>query len=169
MAWRRTWARSSGSRPKWRTTRTSASSPSPHGKPPHLRSTLLQAPPADSPTPPHSNFDAPEAAHLGLVSRVVPGGRAEVLAAALATARLIASKSPVATLATKQFLNFARDHSVQDGLEQAQMWNMASLQPGIPSKSRWAAGLTVAVASARCAWVMQAMLQSEDLRQSIEA
>ena len=57
---------------------------------------------------------------------MVPGGRAEVLAAALEMARMIASKSPVATLATKQFLNFARDHSVQDGLNQAQTWNMVS-------------------------------------------
>ena len=57
------------------------------------------------------NFSATEAERCGLVSRVVPGGRDEVLAAALETARLIAEKSPVAVLGTKRLLLHARDHT----------------------------------------------------------
>ena len=57
------------------------------------------------------NFSAAEAERCGLVSRVVPGSRDEVLAAALETAKLIAEKSPVAVLGTKRLLLHARDHT----------------------------------------------------------
>ena len=56
-------------------------------------------------------FGADEAARMGLVSRVVPGGRDEVLAAALETAGVIARKSPIAVVGTKRVLLHARDHS----------------------------------------------------------
>ena len=125
LGWRRTWGRFSGCRPRWPTTRTFASSHSPRGE--HISVCSSFSASLTALRRFYSNFYAAEALHLGLVSRVVPGGRSEVLAAALDTAKVIASKSPVATLATKQFLNFARDHSVQDGLDQAQMWNMVCL------------------------------------------
>ncbi len=57
------------------------------------------------------NFSAVEAEKMGLVSRVVEGGRDEVVAAALETAKLIAEKSPIAVLGTKHLLHHARDHS----------------------------------------------------------
>lgn len=59
------------------------------------------------------DFTAEEAAKMGLVSRVVKGGRDEVLAAALDTARCIAQKSPIAVLGTKQILQHARDHTYE--------------------------------------------------------
>jgi len=74
------------------------------------------------------NFSATEAEKIGLVSRVVPGSRAEVLAAALETAKAIASKSPVAVLGTKHLLLHARDHTVQENLEYTALWNSAMLQ-----------------------------------------
>ncbi|KAJ7090727.1 Delta2-dienoyl-CoA-isomerase [Mycena belliarum] len=72
-------------------------------------------------------FSATEAAQLGLLSRAVPGARAEVVAAALALARAIASKSPVAVSGTKRVLMHARDHSVAENLEYTAVWNAAAL------------------------------------------
>ncbi|KAJ6523505.1 Delta2-dienoyl-CoA-isomerase [Mycena vulgaris] len=73
-------------------------------------------------------FPAAEAARLGLLSTVVPGGRAEVIAAALTLAALIASKSPIAVSGTKRILTHARDHSVPENLEYTAVWNAAALQ-----------------------------------------
>lgn len=56
------------------------------------------------------NFTAAEAEKIGLVSKVVEGGRVEVVKAALDTARVIASKSPIAVLGTKRVLLHSRDH-----------------------------------------------------------
>ena len=47
---------------------------------------------------------------------------------ALEFASLIASKSPVAVTSTKFNLNYARDHSIQDGLLFMRTWNAAMLQ-----------------------------------------
>lgn len=58
-----------------------------------------------------SNFSAVEAEKMGFTSRTVPGGRDEVIRAALETATVIASKSPIAVLGTKHLLLHARDHS----------------------------------------------------------
>ncbi|KAJ7756597.1 Delta2-dienoyl-CoA-isomerase [Mycena metata] len=73
-------------------------------------------------------FSAADAERLGLVSRVVPGGRDEVVAAALALAGVIAGKSPVAVSGTKRILLHSRDHSVADNLEYTAAWNAAALQ-----------------------------------------
>jgi delta(3,5)-delta(2,4)-dienoyl-CoA isomerase len=58
-------------------------------------------------------FGAEEArGSLGLVSRVVPGSRAEVVRAAIAEfAEVVARKSPVAVVGTKRFIAHALDHS----------------------------------------------------------
>ncbi|KLO16260.1 ClpP/crotonase [Schizopora paradoxa] len=74
------------------------------------------------------NFGADEALAVGFISKVVKGNRGEVVAAALDTARLIASKSPVAVVGTKQILLHSRDHSVQDNLEYTAAWNAFALQ-----------------------------------------
>jgi len=55
-------------------------------------------------------FSAAEAEKAGLVSRVVEGGRDEVLAASIELAKRIASKSPVAVAGTKKLITHARDH-----------------------------------------------------------
>ncbi|KAI9631976.1 ClpP/crotonase-like domain-containing protein [Dioszegia hungarica] len=69
-------------------------------------------------------FGAAEAKEMGFVSRVVKGGRGEVVASALEMAKLIAEKSPVAAVSTKHLMNHARDHTVRDGLEYTAAWNM---------------------------------------------
>ncbi|KAF8318390.1 ClpP/crotonase [Clavulina sp. PMI_390] len=73
-------------------------------------------------------FDAKEAYTLGLVSRVIEGGREEVFAAALETAKVIAAKSPIAVRGTKHILIHARDHSVQENLDYTAVWNQVMLQ-----------------------------------------
>ena len=59
-------------------------------------------------------FGAEEALRVGLVSGVFDS-REQTLEKALALARSIGEKSPIAVQATKEILNFSRDHSVQDG------------------------------------------------------
>ncbi|KAG8796374.1 hypothetical protein FRC12_024550 [Ceratobasidium sp. 428] len=73
-------------------------------------------------------FGPDEAMKLGMVSKVVEGARKEVVAAALDTARIIASKSPIATVGTKRILLHARDHSVEENLEYTATWNQVLLQ-----------------------------------------
>ncbi|GAA5871569.1 hypothetical protein JCM16303_000796 [Sporobolomyces ruberrimus] len=74
------------------------------------------------------NFGHEDATRLGLVSQVVKGGREEVLNEGIKLAKLIASKSPVATLSTKHLLNYSREHTVQEGLDYTTVWNMSMLQ-----------------------------------------
>ncbi|EFW99385.1 enoyl-hydratase isomerase family protein [Grosmannia clavigera kw1407] len=72
-------------------------------------------------------FPAAEAEAVGFVSRVLPS-KAAVVAVALETATLIASKSPVAVQGTKELLQHARDHSVAENLRYTTVWNSAALQ-----------------------------------------
>ncbi|KAL1310601.1 hypothetical protein AAFC00_000876 [Neodothiora populina] len=73
-------------------------------------------------------FFPPEALRVGLVSDVFDTTKQEALGKALEKAALIASKSPVAVLGTKEVLNYSRDHSVEDGLNYVAVWNAAYLQ-----------------------------------------
>ncbi|KAJ7184964.1 Delta2-dienoyl-CoA-isomerase [Mycena filopes] len=73
-------------------------------------------------------FSVADAQRMGLLSRVVPGGREEVVAAALALAGVIAGKSPIAVSGTKRVLLHSRDYSVADNLEYTAAWNSAALQ-----------------------------------------
>ncbi|KAE8538750.1 hypothetical protein D1P53_005113 [Cryptococcus gattii VGV] len=70
------------------------------------------------------DFGAKEAEEIGFVSEVVNGGRAQVVAAAIEKAKVIASKSPIAVISTKHILNHARDHTVEQGLQYVAAWNM---------------------------------------------
>jgi len=72
-------------------------------------------------------FSAIEAEKFGLVSKVVQGGREEVIKAALELAELIAAKSPVAVAGAKHLISHSRDHSVQENLSYTSVWNSASL------------------------------------------
>lgn len=72
-------------------------------------------------------FGSDEALTHGLVSRVCKD-KEEAVGEALKLAQLIASKSPVAVLGTKEIINYSRDHSVQDGLNYTAVWNAAMLQ-----------------------------------------
>ena len=71
---------------------------------------------------------AQRAYEVGLVQQVYPDAEA-LLAGVLATAREIAEKSPLAIWGTKVAMNYARDHSVDDSLEQIATWQAGMFQP----------------------------------------
>ncbi|KAK2045537.1 enoyl-CoA hydratase/isomerase [Colletotrichum somersetense] len=73
------------------------------------------------------DFSADEALSVGFVSRVFESKEAAV-EAGLKLAGFIAGKSPVAVQGTKQLLNHARDHSVEENLRYTTVWNSAMLQ-----------------------------------------
>lgn len=73
-------------------------------------------------------FSAEEAMTMGLLNSVHEDHEA-VVDAALELARTIAAKSPLAIAGIKQSLNYARDHSVADGLDQIATWNGGMLRP----------------------------------------
>jgi Delta3,5-Delta2,4-dienoyl-CoA isomerase len=56
-------------------------------------------------------FSAAEAEKMGLVSKIVDGGRDQVVAAALDLGKVIASKSPVAVFGSKHLLSHSREHT----------------------------------------------------------
>ena len=71
---------------------------------------------------------AARAYEVGLVQEVYADHDA-LVTGALGTAREIASKSPLAIWGTKVAMNYARDHSVDDGLEQIATWQSGMFQP----------------------------------------
>ena len=73
-------------------------------------------------------FLAEDAKAWGLVNSV-HADRAALLEAALGLAAEIAAKSPLAIAGAKQSITYARDHSVQDGLDQIATWNAGMLRP----------------------------------------
>jgi len=72
-------------------------------------------------------FGAEEALGVGLVSGVY-GSKDETVGKAVEKAVLLAEKSPVAVLGTKEILNYSRDHSIADGLNYTAVWNAAYTQ-----------------------------------------
>lgn len=85
------------------------------------------------------DFDANEALRVGFVSGVFDT-KATALQRAQDLAKLIAAKSPVAVQTTKAVVNYSRDHSILDGLDQISLWNAAMLQTS-DLKSALMAGL----------------------------
>lgn len=73
-------------------------------------------------------FSAEEAQAWGLLNSL-HNDQTEVIAAAMHMAQAIAEKSPLAIAGIKQTLNYARDHSVSDGLDQIATWNGGMLRP----------------------------------------
>lgn len=73
-------------------------------------------------------FSAAEALRNNFVSKVVEGGKKELIAAGLELAKLIASKSPVAVQGTKNILDAAWGRTVEDNLNYTAVWNGAMLQ-----------------------------------------
>lgn len=71
-------------------------------------------------------FPAEEALRYGFVNGVLPTREAAV-EAAFATAREIASKSPLAIAGIKHVLHHARDHGVAEGLDYVATWNAGML------------------------------------------
>lgn len=72
------------------------------------------------------DFGADEAMKYGLVSKVFNTNQ-ELQHEVIKTAKLIAEKSPLATMGTKRLLNYSRDHSIDDGLEYSAVWNSVML------------------------------------------
>jgi enoyl-CoA hydratase/carnithine racemase len=69
---------------------------------------------------------AAEAQAIGLVNRVFD--TREALAAGVReVAQTIATKSPLSVRGIKEMLNYARDHSVADGLNHVATWNAGML------------------------------------------
>ncbi|KAI4684326.1 uncharacterized protein J4E84_006314 [Alternaria hordeiaustralica] len=72
-------------------------------------------------------FGSDEALQHGLVSKVYKD-KQEAVAEATKLAALIASKSPVAVLGTKEIINYSRDRPISEGLNYTAVWNAAMLQ-----------------------------------------
>ncbi len=71
---------------------------------------------------------ADKAKEIGLVNEVYET-QAQMLEAVLATACEIASKAPLAVAGSKVILNYARDHSIADGLDYIATWQAGMFQP----------------------------------------
>ncbi len=72
---------------------------------------------------------AREALEAGLVNRVFPTHEA-LVEGALGVAREIAQRSPLAVWGSKEMLNYARDHTIADGLDYIATWQTGMFQPG---------------------------------------
>jgi delta(3,5)-delta(2,4)-dienoyl-CoA isomerase len=72
-------------------------------------------------------FGSDEALQHGLVSRVYKDKK-EAVSEALKLGELIATKSPVAVMGTKEIINYSRDRTIADGLNYTAVWNAAMLQ-----------------------------------------
>jgi len=73
-------------------------------------------------------YPAARAYEMGLVQAVLPDS-ATLVDAALATAREIAAHSPLAVWGTKVAMNYARDHAVDDALDQIATWQAGMFPP----------------------------------------
>ena len=71
-------------------------------------------------------MEAGEAAACGLVNQVFATPE-KLVEGVLEIARTIAAKSPLAIAGTKEMLNYARDHSIVDGLNYIATWNAGML------------------------------------------
>jgi enoyl-CoA hydratase len=69
---------------------------------------------------------AARAQAIGLVNEVFPD-HASMMTAVMATAREIASKNPVAVTGSKVMINYARDHTIRDGLDYIAVWQAGML------------------------------------------
>lgn len=72
------------------------------------------------------DFDAGEAASLGLITRLLPNADA-VVAAAIETAEAIAANSPLAVQGTKAVLRAGDGRTVDEALDYVSLWNAAFL------------------------------------------
>jgi enoyl-CoA hydratase/carnithine racemase len=71
---------------------------------------------------------AHEALDLGLVNKVFDT-QEELIAGVMDIAREIAAKSPLAVTGSKVMINYARDHTIADGLDYIAVWQTGMFQP----------------------------------------
>ncbi len=76
-----------------------------------------------------ARLDAARAERIGLVNAVYSDAEA-MMDAVMATARTIASKSPLAIWGSKEMLNYARDHATADALRHVAVWQAGMLHQG---------------------------------------
>ena len=74
------------------------------------------------------NLPAAEALRSGLVNAVY-ADKTSMMQQVVEIARQIASHSPLAVSGSKEMMNFARDHSVADGLKYMATWQSGMFQP----------------------------------------
>ena len=72
------------------------------------------------------NFSAQEAKDYGFVNRLYDSHEA-LIEGALEIAKEIASNSPAAVFGCKKVIDFARDHTIDEGLDWINMWNASML------------------------------------------
>ena len=70
---------------------------------------------------------AAEAKEMGLINRVY-SDQETMLAGVMGIAAEIASKAPLAVYGCKKMINYARDHSTDDGLDYIAIWNATHLK-----------------------------------------
>ncbi|MCW9033022.1 MAG: crotonase/enoyl-CoA hydratase family protein [Rhodospirillales bacterium] len=69
---------------------------------------------------------ADESKECGLMTEVFKT-QEEMLEAVMETAKVIASKSPLSVVGSKEVINYSRDHSVDESLNQIALWNAGML------------------------------------------
>lgn len=72
------------------------------------------------------NVYGPEAKEIGLVNRTF-ANKEEMMGAVMDIAATIAAKSPLSIRGSKEIIRYARDHSVEDGLDYISVWNAAMI------------------------------------------
>lgn len=77
---------------------------------------------------------ADEAKACGFVNAVYET-QGEMLQAVFAIAREIAARSPLAVHGSKEMINYARDHTIEDGLRQIAVWQTGMFQPADMAES----------------------------------
>lgn len=75
-----------------------------------------------------ARLSAAKAKEIGLVNEVFPT-QAAMLEHVMKVAATIAEKSPLAVAGSKRMINYARDHSIADGLDYIATWNASMLAP----------------------------------------
>ncbi|MGE0829190.1 MAG: enoyl-CoA hydratase-related protein, partial [Hyphomonadaceae bacterium] len=73
-------------------------------------------------------LSAQKAKEIGLVNEVFPD-QAALLDGVMAIAKEIASKDPLALAGSKLMMNYARDHSIKDGLDYIATWQAGMFAP----------------------------------------
>lgn len=81
---------------------------------------------------------ARKALELGLVNAIFPA-QDEMLSHVMSVAKDIAEKSPLAVYGSKTMINYARDHTIADGLDYIATWQAGMYNPEIDMKESFVA------------------------------
>jgi enoyl-CoA hydratase len=87
------------------------------------------------------SLPAQKAKEIGLVNEVF-ATQEEMLAHVMALAKEIAEKSPLAVHGSKVMINYARDHSIADGLDYIATWQAGMYNPEVDMRESFVAKKT---------------------------